>query len=45
VFAFVTCGLSPWFDSPLQKKLQATPNLVAYRDRMMEQYFPTFARK
>jgi glutathione S-transferase len=45
VFAFVACGLSSWFDSPLQKRLQAMPNLVAYRDRLMSQFFPAFAKK
>ena len=42
VFSFVACGLAPWFDSPLQKKLQSMPNLVAYRDRMMGEFFPKF---
>jgi glutathione S-transferase len=45
VFAFVTCGLAPWFDSPLQKKLQSMQTLVAYRDRLMSQFFPEFAKK
>lgn len=45
VFSFVACGLSPWFESPLQKKLQATPNLVGYRDRMLAEYFPALGKK
>jgi glutathione S-transferase len=43
VFAFIAAGLPELFESPLQKKLARTPNLVAYRDRMMAQFFPAFA--
>jgi glutathione S-transferase len=39
-FAFVAGGLPEIFESPLQEKLSRTGNLVAYRDRMMSQYFP-----
>ena len=42
-FAFIAAGLPELFESPLQKKLARTPNLVAYRDRMMAQFFPAFA--
>ena len=44
VFAFVAGSLSPVFDSPLRTKIENTANLVAYRDRMMAQYFPDFGK-
>jgi len=43
VFAFLACGLTPHFSSPLRDKLQSMPSLVAYHDRMMREYFPDFA--
>jgi glutathione S-transferase len=43
VFAFVAGGLARTFDSPLRAKLESTPNLVAYSDRMMQQFFPKYA--
>jgi glutathione S-transferase len=42
-FAFIAGGLPDIFESPLQKKLAGTSNLVAYRDRMMAEFFPTVA--
>jgi glutathione S-transferase len=39
-FAFIAGGLPAVFVSPLQKKLSGTPNLVAYHDRMMAEFFP-----
>jgi len=44
VFAFLACGLTPHFESPLRDKMKAVPNLVAYHDRMMREYFPEFAK-
>jgi glutathione S-transferase len=41
-FAFIAGGLPDLFESPLQKKLARTANLVAYRDRMMAEFFPKF---
>jgi glutathione S-transferase len=41
-FAFVAAALPDLFESPLQKKLAATRNLVAYQERMMAEFFPTF---
>lgn len=41
-FAFVASGLPDLFQSPLQEKLSRTGNLVAYRDRMMREFFPKF---
>jgi len=43
VFAFVAGGMAPVFDAPLRTQLENTPNLVAYRNRMMAQYYPAFA--
>ena len=43
VFAFVACTLTPVFQSPVRDKMVAEANLVAYHDRMMKEYFPTFA--
>lgn len=44
VFAFLACALTPHFDSPIRDKMLSVPNLVAYNDRMMREYFPDFAR-
>jgi len=44
VFAFVAGTLCSTFDSPLRTKAEATPNLVAYAQRMMSEFFPAFAR-
>ena len=43
VFAFVACTLTPVFQSPVRDKMVAEANLVAYHDRMMKEFFPTFA--
>ncbi len=43
VFAFVACTLTPVFQSPVRDRMVAEANLVAYHDRMMKEYFPTFA--
>jgi glutathione S-transferase len=43
-FAFIAGGLPEIFESPVQKKLAATANLVAYRDRMMAEFFPAFVK-
>jgi len=40
VFAFIAAGLTPYFQSPVQQKLAATPNLVAYHERMMAEFYP-----
>jgi glutathione S-transferase len=44
VFAFVAGVLASHFESPLRDRMQTMANLVAYRDRMMREYFPEFAR-
>lgn len=43
-FAFIAGAMTTHFDSPLVKALHGHANLVAYRDRMMRQYFPDLAR-
>jgi glutathione S-transferase len=43
VFAFVACTLTPVFQSPVRDKMASAANLVAYHDRMMKEFFPTFA--
>jgi glutathione S-transferase len=44
VFAFVAGALTTHFESPLRDKMQAMQSLVAYRDRMMRQFYPEFAQ-
>jgi len=43
VFAFVAHLLTPIFDTPLLAATRAHDNLVAYRDRLMQAYFPESA--
>lgn len=40
VFGGLAAALSPHFDTPLRKAVEAHPNLVAYRDRMLAEFFP-----
>ena len=35
--------LTPFFISPLRERARQFNNLIAYVDRMMEQYYPEFA--
>lgn len=42
-FAFIAETISPKIASPLREATLAKANLVAYRDRMLAAYFPTFA--
>jgi glutathione S-transferase len=44
-FGMVASVLTPFFDSPLRKRAESYPNLVAYRDRMMRRYYPDFMAK
>ena len=39
-FAFTACILAPYFTGPLRKRAEAHENLIAYRDRMMERFYP-----
>lgn len=43
VFAFVAGTLCPHFSTPIRDAAEKHPNLAAYRDRLMAQYFPAFA--
>ena len=43
-FAFVAGALPTCFESPLRQKVEQTPNLIAYRDRMMAEFFPSFVK-
>jgi glutathione S-transferase len=38
-FAFIAGGLCPLFESPAHDKARSLPNLVAYRDRMMAEFY------
>lgn len=42
VFAFLAATLSPINEWPIRDLALSKPNLVAYRDRMMQRYFPDF---
>jgi glutathione S-transferase len=42
LFAFIASAKPTMIESPLRDRIEATSNLVAYRDRMMAQYFPAF---
>jgi glutathione S-transferase len=44
-FAFVASALTKTFESPVHAKAQLLPNLLAYRDRMMAEFHPTFGAK
>ena len=44
VFAFIAGAMPKVFESPLRDKVERTPNLVAYHDRMMAEYFPGFGK-
>jgi glutathione S-transferase len=44
-FAFAAAALTPFFDSPLRRQAERHANLIAYRDRMMDLYYPQFARE
>jgi glutathione S-transferase len=41
-FAFIAGGLTPVFETPARDKLASMNNLVAYRDRMMAEFYPNF---
>ena len=43
-FAFIAGGLPDVFESPVRVQLLAAPNLVAYHDRMMAEFFPAFVK-
>jgi glutathione S-transferase len=41
-FAFIAGSLSPVFESPAHGKARSLPNLIAYRDRLMAEFYPSF---
>jgi hypothetical protein len=41
-FAFIAGALAPVFESPAARQARALPNLTAYRDRMMAEFYPGF---
>jgi glutathione S-transferase len=41
-FAFIAGSLCPLFDSPAHAKARTLPNLIAYRERMMAEFYPGF---
>ena len=43
VFAFVAGCLAARFKTPIRIAAELQPNLAAYRDRMLAQYFPELA--
>jgi len=44
VFGFLASMLCPQFDSPVRDKAASVPNLVAYNDRMMREFYPGFVK-
>lgn len=45
VFAMVAAAMAPCFKTPIRVAAELQPNLVAYRDRLMQQYFPAAPAK
>ena len=43
-FAFVACTMTPVFSSPLRAKAESLPNVTAYRDRLMAEFYPNFGK-
>ncbi|MGN6515997.1 MAG: glutathione S-transferase family protein [Rhizomicrobium sp.] len=43
--AMVAAVLTPYFTGELRRRAERYPNLIAYRDRMLAQYYPDFAKK
>jgi len=43
VFAWLAQTLIPPFDSPVRDRMAAVPNLVAYNQRMLKEFFPQYA--
>ncbi len=42
-FAMLASLLTPFFESPLRRRAERFPNLVAYVDRLMARFYPDFA--
>jgi glutathione S-transferase len=45
VFSTLVVVLNPFFDSPLRRRAEAMPSLVAYVERMMVRFYPDHARR
>ena len=45
IFPMMAHALCPHFDTAIRTRAEQHPNLVAYNDRLMAQYFPEFAAK
>ncbi|MBS0362156.1 MAG: glutathione S-transferase family protein [Proteobacteria bacterium] len=43
IFGCLAAAGTPFFDTPVRDALMRHPNLVAYRDRMMQRFYPQFA--
>jgi glutathione S-transferase len=43
-FAFITACMASIFESPVCDKMKSMNNLVAYRDRMMAEFYPNFGK-
>jgi glutathione S-transferase len=41
-FAFIAGSLCPLFESPAHARARTLPNLIAYRERMMAEFYPGF---
>lgn len=39
-FGMLACTVTPFFDTPLRRAVEARPNLVAYVARMMQRFYP-----
>ena len=44
-FAFIAGAFCPIFESPAHAKARSFPNLGAYRDRMMAEFYPSFSTR
>ncbi|RCS28804.1 glutathione S-transferase family protein [Rhodanobacter denitrificans] len=42
-FGMLACTVTPFFDTPLRRAVEAQPNLVAYVRRMMQRFYPGHA--
>lgn len=42
-FGMLACTVTPFFDTPLRRAVEARPNLVAYVARMMQRFYPEHA--
>jgi glutathione S-transferase len=43
-FAFIAGSLCPLFESPAHARARTLPNLIAYRERMMAEFYPGFGK-